>query len=211
MNKLYTLWQSVERYGIRCTDIIGVGKGVVTLVLDLDCRFVVGEVDTLELLLHLLARHTIGRIAARNERNDTKLDAVVEVLTTTIDGIVDVECVVAICWQSGHNHRVNIVVIVIRVGNLATLRIEDTDQNRFVEGATEVIYKTIDESDFVIAFVTNITKELAALKQQLKEQYATHAASNDKLHQLIDIAMLAAGQLKGEALAKFVNRSVELL
>ena len=59
--------------------------------------------------------------------------------------------------------------------------------------------------------VTNITKELAALKQQLKEQYAAHAASNDKLHQLIDIAMLAAGQLKGEALAKFVNRSVELL
>ena len=59
--------------------------------------------------------------------------------------------------------------------------------------------------------VTNITKELAALKQQLKEQYATHAASNDKLHQLIDIAMLAAGLLKGEALAKFVNRSVELL
>ena len=59
--------------------------------------------------------------------------------------------------------------------------------------------------------VTNITKELAALKQQLKEQYATYAASNDKLHQLIDIAMLAAGQLKGEALAKFVNRSVELL
>ena len=59
--------------------------------------------------------------------------------------------------------------------------------------------------------VTNITKELAALKQQLKEQYGAYAATSDKLHQLIDIAMLAAGQLKGEALAKFVNRSVELL
>ena len=59
--------------------------------------------------------------------------------------------------------------------------------------------------------VTNVTKELAALKQQLKEQYAAYAAGSDKLHQLIDIAMLAAGQLKGEALAKFVNRSVELL
>ena len=59
--------------------------------------------------------------------------------------------------------------------------------------------------------VTNVTKELAALKQQLKEQYAAYATSSDKLHQLIDIAMLAAGQLKGEALAKFVNRSVELL
>ena len=59
--------------------------------------------------------------------------------------------------------------------------------------------------------VTNVTKELAALKMQLKEQYAAYAASSEKIHQLIDIAMLAAGQLKGEALAKFVNRSVELL
>ena len=59
--------------------------------------------------------------------------------------------------------------------------------------------------------VTNITKELAALKMQLKEQYATYATSSEKIQQLIDIAMLAAGQLKGEALAKFVNRSVELL
>ena len=59
--------------------------------------------------------------------------------------------------------------------------------------------------------VTNVTKELAALKQQLKEQYGAYATSSEKIHQLIDIAMLAAGQLKGEALAKFVNRSVELL
>ena len=34
---------------------------------------------------------------------------------------------------------------------------------------------------------------------------------DDRLKQLIDIALLASGQLKGEALAKFVNRSVELL
>ena len=59
--------------------------------------------------------------------------------------------------------------------------------------------------------VTNVTKELAALKMQLKEQYANYATSSEKVKQLIDIAMLAAGQLKGEALAKFVNRSVELL
>ena len=59
--------------------------------------------------------------------------------------------------------------------------------------------------------VTNVTKQLAALKMQLKEQYTTYAASSEKIHQLIDIALLAAGQLKGEALAKFVNRSVELL
>lgn len=34
---------------------------------------------------------------------------------------------------------------------------------------------------------------------------------DEKIKQLIDIALLASGQLKGEALAKFVNRSVELL
>lgn len=34
---------------------------------------------------------------------------------------------------------------------------------------------------------------------------------DDRIKQLIDIALLASGQLKGEALAKFVNRSVELL
>ena len=34
---------------------------------------------------------------------------------------------------------------------------------------------------------------------------------DERLKQLIDIALLASGQLKGEALAKFVNRSVELL
>ena len=33
----------------------------------------------------------------------------------------------------------------------------------------------------------------------------------ERIHQLIDIALLASGLLKGEALAKFVNRSVELL
>jgi molecular chaperone HtpG len=59
--------------------------------------------------------------------------------------------------------------------------------------------------------VTTITKDLAALKQQIKHAYAQHAQNEDKVSQLIDIALLASGMLKGEALAKFVNRSVDLL
>lgn len=59
--------------------------------------------------------------------------------------------------------------------------------------------------------VTAITKEVAALKQQIKNAYAEHAKKEDKVSQLIDIALLASGMLKGEALAKFVNRSVDLL
>lgn len=56
-----------------------------------------------------------------------------------------------------------------------------------------------------------VTKEVADLKNQIKQIYADVAAKNDRLHQLIDIALLASGQLKGESLAKFVNRSVEML
>ena len=37
------------------------------------------------------------------------------------------------------------------------------------------------------------------------------SGEEERLKQLIDIALLASGRLKGEALAKFVDRSVELL
>ena len=57
----------------------------------------------------------------------------------------------------------------------------------------------------------DLTKEIAALREQIKQHYEGKAAENDKVSQLLDIAFLASGLLKGEALAKFVNRSVELL
>ncbi len=59
--------------------------------------------------------------------------------------------------------------------------------------------------------VTNLTSELAKLRSESKQVYADYATSSDRIHQLIDIALLASGQLKGEALAAFVNRSVSLL
>ena len=37
------------------------------------------------------------------------------------------------------------------------------------------------------------------------------SGEDERIKQLIDIALLASGQLKGESLAKFVNRSVSLL
>ena len=57
----------------------------------------------------------------------------------------------------------------------------------------------------------DLTKEIAAVREQIKQYYEGKAADNDKVSQLLDIAFLASGLLKGEALAKFVNRSVELL
>ncbi len=59
--------------------------------------------------------------------------------------------------------------------------------------------------------VSNVTKAVADLKQQRKDIYAAWAKENNKVSQLVDIALLASGLLKGEALSKFVNRSVEVL
>jgi molecular chaperone HtpG len=89
---------------------------------------------------------------------------------------------------------------------IAAKKVEETALQEAQKGKKDADL-TQEEKDAVTA----VTKELAALKMQLKEQYTTYAASSEKIHQLIDIALLAAGQLKGEALAKFVNRSVELL
>ncbi len=59
--------------------------------------------------------------------------------------------------------------------------------------------------------ISELTTQITELKTELKKVYADYAAGSDRIHQLIDIALLASGQLKGEALAAFVNRSVSLL
>ena len=55
------------------------------------------------------------------------------------------------------------------------------------------------------------TKEGEEPKPAVKKTVYSLAGEDENLHQLVDIALLASGLLKGEALAKFVNRSVELL
>ena len=50
-----------------------------------------------------------------------------------------------------------------------------------------------------------------AVKETVKKTVYTLSGEDERVQQMIDIALLASGQLKGEALAKFVNRSVDLL
>jgi len=61
-------------------------------------------------------------------------------------------------------------------------------------------------------------EELSTLSQQMEELgekkkavYRSFAAENKQVRQLIDLALLANNMLKGEALAKFVKRSVEMM
>jgi len=57
------------------------------------------------------------------------------------------------------------------------------------------------------------SKEASEVEEvkKVKKTVWSLSGEDEKLKQLLDIALLASGQLKGEALAKFVNRSVELL
>ena len=57
----------------------------------------------------------------------------------------------------------------------------------------------------------NTQKTIDELKEQKEGVLSGFAAKNDIVHQLIDLALLQNGMLKGEALDRFLRRSVELI
>ncbi len=59
--------------------------------------------------------------------------------------------------------------------------------------------------------LSELEAELNSLESEQKAVFSTWASENETVKQLIDIALLANNMLKGEALAKFVKRSVEVL
>ena len=79
---------------------------------------------------------------------------------------------------------------------------------------SEQVSKEIEkkaEKETVVPDETGKTLDGKGEKETVIETVYTLKGEDERLKQLIDIALLASGQLKGEALAKFVNRSVELL
>jgi len=61
------------------------------------------------------------------------------------------------------------------------------------------------------AELEDLQKQIDQLTDNKKAILKSFAADNKQVRQLIDLALLANNMLKGEALAKFVKRSVELL
>ena len=54
-------------------------------------------------------------------------------------------------------------------------------------------------------------KAVEEQKQKKQQVLSDYARQNDIVHQLIDLALLQNGMLKGEALDKFLKRSVDLI
>ena len=59
--------------------------------------------------------------------------------------------------------------------------------------------------------MTNTNKKVDELVAQRDKIIADYAGSNKLVSQLIDLALLANGLLKGEALSKFIKRSVQMI
>ena len=59
--------------------------------------------------------------------------------------------------------------------------------------------------------VNDLDKKWEELKSQKEGLFANYAAQNKVVRQLIDLALLQNGMLKGEALNNFVKRSIDLI
>ena len=59
--------------------------------------------------------------------------------------------------------------------------------------------------------MTNTNHKLDELRAERDKVWADYAATNKMVSQLIDLALLGNGMLKGEALSRFIKRSVELI
>ena len=59
--------------------------------------------------------------------------------------------------------------------------------------------------------ITELEKKTSELKKQKEGIISGFASKNKEVRQLIDLALLANNMLKGEALSKFVKRSVEIM
>ena len=57
----------------------------------------------------------------------------------------------------------------------------------------------------------DIDTKISEAENAISGIYSEYAAGNKVVHELIDLALLQNGMLKGEALAAFIRRSVELI
>ncbi|MCQ2083327.1 MAG: molecular chaperone HtpG [Bacteroidaceae bacterium] len=59
--------------------------------------------------------------------------------------------------------------------------------------------------------MNSVDSQISDKENAISDIYAKYAQGNKVVHELIDLALLQNGMLKGEALAKFIRRSVELI
>ena len=89
---------------------------------------------------------------------------------------------------------------------LASMKLREDELHKAHEGKKDEEIPTAEKDE-----LKDLDKKMNEKKQQKTDIIGTYAASNKIVHQLIDLALLQNGMLKGEALTNFVKRSIELI
>ena len=85
--------------------------------------------------------------------------------------------------------------------NARRMAIEQTQKDK---KADEITQEERDE-------LTKCNNDISAQQDKKKQIFTEYAKTNEVIPQLIDLALLQNGLLKGEALTKFLKRSVDLI
>ena len=91
---------------------------------------------------------------------------------------------------------------------------EETTALQAREEALEASHKGMKEEEIPSAEkdeLSDLHDKIDAQRTKREAIYTDFAKDNKVLHQLIDLALLGNGMLKGEALSKFIKRSVDLI
>ena len=89
---------------------------------------------------------------------------------------------------------------------IAMLNLRRNELDKAHEGKKDEEIPTTEKDE-----LKDVNKKLEEQGKQKEEILNTYAKGNKVVHQLIDLALLQNGMLKGEALTAFVKRSIELI
>ena len=89
---------------------------------------------------------------------------------------------------------------------LATLKERQAELRKSREGKKDEDVPQAEKDE-----MKDIDSKISEAESTISSIYTEYAASNKIVHELIDLALLQNGMLKGESLAAFIRRSVELI
>jgi molecular chaperone HtpG len=91
-------------------------------------------------------------------------------------------------------------------GKIESLEGKKTELEKAKEGKKDEEVPQADKDE-----LEDLNKKLTELNEKKTSELSTFASSNKMVSQLIDLALLSNNMLKGEALTKFVKRSIDLI
>ena len=91
-------------------------------------------------------------------------------------------------------------------GELDALQARAAELKKAKEGKKEEDIPETEKNE-----LADVEKQIADKEDAIKAIYTDYATGNKVVHELIDLALLQNGMLKGEALNSFIKRSVELI